>query len=189
MCYGIERSVNFTHDSVGSSLPSIHYRPIRPGDWHRLHLFHQTLSRETVEQSFHGAKRELTTPLAHRLSDVDGREDFALVATTGTRGRIIGLASCTRVSPTCSEIAVVSEDAYQHHGVGRQLTKRLREMALKNGITEFITDVLPGNDAALRLLHEAGSTHTNWEGGEIDVHVDLKEESQARHGRRHPNRS
>ena len=54
--------------------------------------------------------------------------------------------------------------------------KRLREVALQNGITEFIAEVLPGNIAALRLLHEAGSTRTHWDDGEIDVHVEILDE-------------
>jgi hypothetical protein len=50
---------------------------------------HERLSVETVEQRFHGARRELSERLAHRFTELDGRNDVALVATTGTRGRII----------------------------------------------------------------------------------------------------
>jgi GNAT superfamily N-acetyltransferase len=70
-------------------------------------------------------------------------------------------------------VAFVVEDAYQHHGVGRRLLKRLRDVALENGITEFDAEVLPGNVAALRLLGDVGPAHSHLDRGEIDVQVDL----------------
>jgi GNAT superfamily N-acetyltransferase len=159
--------------SIAHRLHDIHYRPIRPDDWHRLQLFHRRLSMDTVVLRFHAAKRELSTPLSHRLTDLDPANDVALVATTGTRGRIIGVARYCRINATCAEVAFVVEDAYQHHGVGRQLMRRLRNIALQNGITELVGEVLPGNVAALRLLKDAGATRSVWHASAIEVHVDL----------------
>ena len=167
-----------TGQFVDRRLHDIHFRPVRPSDWHRLQLFHRRLSDDTVELRFHGAKRDLSTSVAHHFTDLDGKNDFALVATTGTRGRIIGIASYNRVSPTCAEVALVIEDAYQHHGIGRRLMQRLREVALQNGITEFVADVLPTNLAALRLLEVTGSTQSRKGAGEVDVRVDLLNSSE-----------
>jgi ribosomal protein S18 acetylase RimI-like enzyme len=78
-------------------------------------------------------------------------------------------------------VAVVVEDAFQHHGVGHRLMGRLREIALQNGITEFVAEVLPGNTAALHLLRAAGSTEAHFEGGEVEARVDLTKSPQPMH--------
>lgn len=156
---------------------NLHFRPIRPDDWRRLQLFHDRLSEATVRRRFHASKRVLTTPLAHYFTDLDGHDNAAILATTGTRGRIVGVARYNRISPTCAEVAFVIEDAYQHHGVGRRLMQRLRALALENGITEFVAEVLPGNTPMFRLLREAGPTRVNVEGGECEVYVDLRHAS------------
>lgn len=161
-------------DTVTSQLESLHIRPIRADDWHRLQLFHQRLSPSTVERRFHGAKRELTTPLALRFADVDGRNDVAFVATTGTRGRIVGVGRYARVSPTAAEVAFVVEDAFQHHGIGSRLMRRLVDTARENGITEFVAEVLTGNAPMYRLLREAGPIETRGSGGVCEVRVDLR---------------
>lgn len=155
----------------------IHFRPIRPDDWHRLQLFHNRLSESTVRRRFHASKRALTTPLAHYFTDLDGRDNVAIVATTGTRGRIVGVARYNRISPTCAEVAFVVEDAYQHRGVGSRLMQRLRALALENGITEFVAEVLPGNTPMFRLLHKAGPTRVHARDGECEVYVDLRSAS------------
>jgi GNAT superfamily N-acetyltransferase len=160
-------------DHINAQLESIHIRPIQPTDWHRLQLFHQRLSSGTVELRFHGAKRELSTPLALRFTGVDGQNDVAFVATTGTRGRIVGVARYSRVSPTCAEVAFVVEDGFQGHGVGSRLMRRLIESARQNGITELVAEVMAGNTPMFRLLRQAGPTRVDASGGVCEVHVDL----------------
>ena len=49
-----------------------------------------------MQRRFFGAKRELSEPLAHRFTQLDGQNDVGLVATTGTRGRIIGVGRYNR---------------------------------------------------------------------------------------------
>ena len=163
--------------SIDQSLHNIHFRPIRPDDWHRLQQFHKRLSGSTIELRFHGAKRELSEPLAHRFTQLDGYSDVAWVATTGTRGRIIGVARYNHITPTSAEVAFVVEDGYQHHGVGHRLMQRLRETAIANGITEFVAEVLPGNTAMLRLLREAGPTRVHFDQGVCEAYVNLTQGS------------
>lgn len=126
-----------------------------------------------MRRRFHGAKRELSEPLAHRLTELDGQNDVAIVATTGTRGRIVGVARFCRMSPTSAEVAFVIEDEYQHLGIGRRLMRRLRATALQNGITEFVAEVLPGNMPMLHLLHEAGPAEVHFDQGVCEVRVEL----------------
>jgi RimJ/RimL family protein N-acetyltransferase len=95
------------------------------------------------------------------------------VATTGTRGRIVAVARYFRIDGRSAEMAIVVEDAYQGQGLGRRLMHRLREMALRDGITEFVAEVLPSNVAMFRLLEEMGETHTTYDRGVCEVRVGL----------------
>jgi GNAT superfamily N-acetyltransferase len=152
---------------------NIRYRTISAGDWRRLQRFHRRLSATTVELRFHGAKRELSTPLAHRFTDVDGVDEVAIVATTGTRGRIVGVGRYSRMTPDCAEIAFVVEDEYQHHGIGSGLLRRLRKVALANAITTFVAEIMPGNTPMLHLLAEAGESHVRFIDGVLEATVKL----------------
>jgi GNAT superfamily N-acetyltransferase len=152
---------------------NIRYRTISPADWRRLQRFHRRLSEDTVELRFHGAKRELSTPLAHHFADVDGVDDVAIVATTGTRGRIVGVGRYSRMSPDCAEVAFVVEDAYQHHGIGRGLMRRLRDVALANGITRFVAEIMPGNTAMVHLIEDVGESHVRFADGVLEATVEL----------------
>lgn len=167
-----------SQDAVERTLRNIRFRAIERDDWRRLQRFHRRLSDTTVELRFHGAKRELTEPLAHRFTDLDGHDNAAIVATTGTRGRIIGVARYCRISPTSAEVGFVIEDPYQHHRVGHRLMERLRRLAHENGITEFVADVLPDNTPMFLLLREVGPTENRYQRGEVEVHVPLESQVQ-----------
>ena len=151
----------------------IRFRPIRPDDWRRLQRFHRRLSEGTVELRFHAAKRELSEPLAHHFTALDFANDYGIVATTGTRGRIVGVARYNRIDNTSAEVAFVIEDAYQHHGLGRKLMAHLVRAARRNGIAEFVAEVMPGNNAMMQLLREVGPARVRFDGCGYEVRVDL----------------
>ena len=163
---------------MGERLHDIHFRPIRPDDWRKLQRFHARLSPETVQHRFHGFKRELSVPLAHTFANVDGVNDAAIVATTGTRGRIVGVARYCRLSPSVAEVAIVVEDAYQGRGMGGRLMRHLRELALANGITVFVAEVLADNTPMLHLLRKMGTTRTRHDRGDCEVEGDLTTHAQ-----------
>ena len=151
----------------------IHIRTISRDDWKRLQQFHARLSPTTVSLRFHAAKRELTEPLAHRFTEMDGRDEVALVAVEGTGERIVGVARYSRLDLASAEVAFVVEDKYQRHHIGSLLMARLKAAALRNGITKFVAEVIPGNTPMLRLLAEAGPTRCHSARDEYEVTVDL----------------
>lgn len=168
--------------ALEDQLHDLHFRPVVPDDWRRLQRFHDRLSQQTVQLRFHGAKQHLSEPLAHRFTQVDGRANVAWVATTGTHGRIVGVARYFRIEQSCAEVAFVIEDQYQHHGVGRRLMRRLARTARENGITQFIAEVMPGNQAMLHLLQEAGAVDARLKNGVYEVHVTLSEMQECADG-------
>ena len=159
---------------------NIHFRIIRPDDWHRLQLFHQRLSEASIRQRFHHAKPNLSSPFAHFFSDWDCHERVAVVATTGTRGRIVGDARFVRLDKHSAEVAFVVEDAFQGHGIGHHLMDHLAAEAAKYGITEFVAWVQPENEAMLRLLRETGPVRVRHEDGMDEVRLDLSGHHPAR---------
>ncbi len=161
-------------DTAGPvDLNSIHFRPIEPEDRTRLQRFHARLSVPTVEQRFHAAKKDLTDPLARRFTNLDDRDEFAVVATTGTRGRIIGVGRYARIDDRSAEVAFVIEDAYQGHGIGKRLMQRLRAQAIACGVNEFVAYILPANTAMVRLLQGTGPTSSRWEDNTLEVRTQL----------------
>lgn len=160
--------------STDRRIHDVHFRMIRPDDWQRLRRFHARLSPTTVQHRFHGLKRELSIPLAHTFTEVDGVNDAAIVATTGTRGRIVGVARYCRLSPTAAEVAFVVEDEYQGRGIGGRLMRHLRDLALANGITVFVAEVLTDNVPMLRLLEHIGPTRRHYDRGCCEVEVKLR---------------
>ena len=159
---------------------SIRMRPIRPDDGRKLQRLHGRLSDSTIYQRFHGPKPELDEVWARRFAELDGHAAAAFVATTGTRGRIVGVARYYKIgATTTAEVAFVVEDAYQGCGLGTRLMKRLREQALRNGITEFVALLLPHNERMLRLLRAVGPTQIRAESGTVEVQVDISQAEAA----------
>jgi RimJ/RimL family protein N-acetyltransferase len=164
---------NDTQRSSIRRVHDVHFRAIRPDDWERLQRFHARLSPSTVQHRFHGSKRELSIPLAHTFTDVDGVNDAAIVATTGTRGRIIGVARYCRLTPSSAEVAFVVEDAYQGKGIGGRLMRHLKDLAVANGVTTFVAEVLSDNVPMFHLLEKVGPAHRRYDRGSCEVVVDL----------------
>jgi RimJ/RimL family protein N-acetyltransferase len=158
----------------------IRIRPIRPNDGRKLQRLHGRLSDVTIYQRFHGPKPELDEVWARRFTALDGHAAAAFVATTGTRGRIVGVARYYKIgATTTAEVAFVVEDAYQGCGIGTRLMKRLREQALRSGITEFVALLLPRNERMLRLLRALGPTQIRVESGTVEVQVGISQAEAA----------
>ncbi|MFM2090654.1 MAG: hypothetical protein RLZZ127_1143 [Planctomycetota bacterium] len=140
-------------------------RPIRPADEPAMVRFHQGLSDRTVD---HRWLRPL--PLAvridhHRLAGVchnDYDREIALVVdrrtTSGDAHEILAIGRLTRLreDPACAEMGMVVGDAWQGHGLGRELTRRLVAVAASEGVRRIVCHIRDGNAAGAHLLVRAG---------------------------------
>jgi len=107
------------------------------------------------------------------LGSVDGHERLALVAEAGD-GRVVGMARFHRLQDGHADVAVVVEDAFQHHGVGRRLMAELSRAARREGVTIFDVEVLGDNVDALRLLRSlAPHRQLHLESGVFETRVSL----------------
>ncbi len=157
----------------GTMLP---YRPIRSSDREALQRFHSRHSDVSIYLRFFSLQRTLGDEQARYFTEIDGVNRFALVAHDPTDpNEIIGVARFDREPGTDrAEYAAIVADAWQGHGLGLQLTRRLIEAAQRRGVTVFRAFVLPHNVHMLHLLRELGLPETmHYEDGVERVDIDL----------------
>lgn len=149
-------------------------RPLREDDTPRLVRMFDRLSRETVHRRFFTLTPKLDGPLLQALTSVDHDRHEALVVTLGDE--IVAIASYYRHpdDPTTADVAVLVEDAWQHHGLGRRLMRQLVRLARDNGVTSFHADVLAENTPAVGLIRGMNrDAHARFEAGGLTYDLPL----------------
>jgi RimJ/RimL family protein N-acetyltransferase len=128
-------------------------REIEVDDVDRLRRMFTRLSADSVYHRFFSPIQEPPRSALLWLASVDHQDRDALVALDGDE--IVGVARYdTRAGSHAAEIAVTVEDAWQHQGLGKRLTKRLAQRAIDHGIESFEATVMPDNRQALGLLRK-----------------------------------
>jgi GNAT superfamily N-acetyltransferase len=88
-----------------------------------------------------------------------------------------------------AEIAVTVEDPWQHHGLGRHLTRHLAVLARDRGYDTFVARILPDNRAALGLMQRlAPDARLQFADGDYEARFPLTDAVQPpmTHGDRQP---
>ena len=140
-----------TNMRVGDQVLTV--REIRLDDVERLERMFTRLSADTVYRRFFSPIVAPRRSALVWLTAVDHDRRDALVALDGDE--IVAVARYdSRPDDSTAEIAVTVEDAWQHQGIGRRLTKRLARRAVDHGIESFTASVLADNRPALGLLRK-----------------------------------
>jgi acetyl coenzyme A synthetase (ADP forming)-like protein len=127
-------------------------------DVDELVAFFSRLSERSRFLRFHGLGTG-GPEIARTFVDPDWDELGALVGTLGEVGdeRIVALGSYQRLrEATTAEAAFAVEDALQRRGIGTRLLEQLAERAAAHGIESFVAEVLPENEAMLRVFEDVG---------------------------------
>jgi acetyl coenzyme A synthetase (ADP forming)-like protein len=132
-----------------------HVRPVRPADEPALATFLEGMSAESRQMRFFTAAANLEGA-AHSFVDVDYRDRFGLVATTGEDGEIAAHAAYLRIDAERAEVAFEVADRLRGEGIATTLLAHLAEVASAAGIDRFEADVLPGNWRMLAVFRESG---------------------------------
>ncbi len=142
----------------------------RAGDAPALLDFFSALSPQSMYQRFHGTRR-VTAELVEPFLDPDWDELGSLMARIGDDGRVVALASYARLRDArTAEVAFAVADELHGRGVATRLLEQLVAEAAARGIEAFVAEVLPGNEAMLRVFEDAGFDVTRrLEGGEVEV--------------------
>jgi len=139
-------------------------RPIREQDEPLLVEFHRSLSDESVYlRYFHVESfdyRTMHQQLA-RLCSIDYDEEFVFVAekrdSRNDLFEIIGVARLVKlVGGDTAEFAVVISDAWQNHGLGTEMVRRLLQLARNEGLRHMTADILARNSNMRRVCQQLG---------------------------------
>src|SRR4029453_15158783 len=115
------------------------------------------LAPEASRRRFFAPRRELSELEIHRLTALDGWNQYALgVGDRGGNGPLegVGVAGFGRTSEDSktAEIAITIVDAYQGRGIGKALLTRIANSATTRGIHVLHAIVLPDNPPNIALL-------------------------------------
>lgn len=139
-------------------------RPIRPEDEPKVVEFHKTLSEKSVYLRYFRAfqfDQRVEHERLVRICHVDYDREVVLVAEKqeedGTR--ILGIGRLTRAGRSdTAEFALLISDAYQGHGLGTELLKRLLAYGRQEGITRVEAYILAENRGMLHVCGKLGFT-------------------------------
>ena len=155
-------------------------RPIRPEDEPLMVQFHATLSEESVYMRyFHYI--QYNQRVAHerltRLCFIDYDREMALVVertdpNTGAR-TILAIGRLSKLHQSAeAEFAILVSDAWQGHGFGGELLRRLVQIGRDEKLQRIIASILADNVAMQRVSRKTGFKLQRTE-GEFRAELDL----------------
>ena len=142
-------------EATADVLSEVSIRPIRPDDRERIVRAIEYTSARTYSRRFHQVVHRFTDQELTYLTEVDGNDHVALVATERRRpDRLVAIARFARdrANPREAEFAITVHDPYQRRGIGRGMLTLLRRAAIEHGITELRAFVETDNEAMVGLM-------------------------------------
>ncbi len=140
----------------------VRIRPIRAEDKQRLSEAFRNLEPDSIYTRFFHRKKNLTDANLKDATEVDFDEVVALVVTIGENddetiiagGRYVAFDAANHQRH--AEIAFTVEEDFQGQGIAGHLLRHLVSIARKKGIAQFEADVLPQNQAMLKVFSRSG---------------------------------
>jgi acetyltransferase len=156
--------VKYLSQWTSKSGMAVTIRPIRPEDEPLMVEFHATLSEESVYMRyFHYI--QYNQRVAHerltRLCFIDYDREMALVVEredpkTGKHA-ILGIGRLSKLHQTAeAEFAILVSDAYQGHGFGGELLRRLVQIGRDEKLKRIVATILNDNVAMQRVSRKIG---------------------------------
>jgi RimJ/RimL family protein N-acetyltransferase len=131
-------------------------RPIIPSDATALAEAIRSADVETLRRRFLGAPPPLTPDRLRRLTTVDYRRRFALIAATEA-GSGVGVARYEWTDGGRAEAAVVVDPGWRRVGLATAMVDLLARAALERGIDTFTATYLAENRPVTALVNLAGA--------------------------------
>jgi len=158
-------------------------RPIRPEDEPLLVKFHESLSEQSVYYRYFSALK-LPQRIAHerliRICFNDFDREIALVVerkhhTNGTH-EILGVGRLSKNHGLNeAEFSLVVADAWQNHGVGKQLLEELIQIGRDEKLDAILGFILPENHAMQHLCRKLGfELQFDGDGSQWKARLDLR---------------
>jgi acetate---CoA ligase (ADP-forming) len=134
---------------------TVHVRPVRSDDHDGLLAFLRSLSPDSIFFRFFSGSVDLEKA-ARWAVDVDYRNRYGLVVTSGPEASIVGHGTYQSTGDGRAEVAFAVSDALQGQGLGTILLAHLAEAATENSIGTFYAEVLPANHRMVEVFRESG---------------------------------
>ena len=161
-------------------------RPIRPEDAEPLRAGFALLEPDEIRQRFLHTMKELSPEVAERLTHVNPRTEFALVAAEPLPPGEALVGAVARVSidenGRDAEFAILVSRYIKHMGLGRYLMTRLVKWAKGKKLSRLYGDVLESNAPMLSLAQSLGFQREYHQdtAGLVRVTLELKPRSSSR---------
>jgi GNAT superfamily N-acetyltransferase len=137
----------------------VQVRPILPSDAPELAAAIRDADPADLRARFLGGPPRITDEVLDRLTRLDYRNRFALVARAAGRGvavaRYSRLAADDEAGPAAAEIAVAVAPEWRRVGLASALIAALADRALECGIESFTALFLPSNKPVAELADQA----------------------------------
>ena len=134
-------------------------RAVRPDDKALVLEALPGVSPESIQRRLFTTKKEITEEGLRKITEVDFVNTVALVAALENDGaeRLAGGGRYIRIGESKrAEVAFLIEDEFQGLGIALRIFKHLVGIARESGITEFEAEVLPTNEAMLKVFARSG---------------------------------
>jgi GNAT superfamily N-acetyltransferase len=137
-------------------MSDITIRAVRPDDKERIVKAFRALDRRSVYLRFFSHKKDLSEEELRRITECDGVNEVALVATVGSGDQeiIVGLGNYVR-GGAAADIAFAVEEDFQGRGIASRLLQQLAHIARANGVRQLEADVLAENMPMLTVLRHS----------------------------------
>ena len=138
-------------------------RPIRPEDEPMIRAFHYTLSEHSVYYRYFNAMN-LDQRIAHdrlaRICFIDYDREMALVVERTGEGGEAEIIAVGRLSQLhgmkAAEFSMTISDAWQRHGLGSELLRRLVQIGKDEGLERISADILADNMGMRAVAKKVG---------------------------------
>jgi GNAT superfamily N-acetyltransferase len=157
---------------------AVQLRAALAGDRSALRAFLERLSPTTVQLRYLRPAGKLADTVAdlelNRILDARPSDHVVVLAVDGEDVR--GVGEFIREQPNQAELALVVEDDFQGHGIGRALFCRLEQLAHDRGIVAFTGDIAHNNQRIIRFLRGTGRalrTYFGYGSLRFDLELDL----------------
>ncbi len=144
--------------------PDLVMRPVDTNDLAAIIDAFRRLSPGSFYHRFFTITPDPTTLVTSHVARVGDRDHRALVVLDGDRVVATAQWDRARLNPEEAEIAVTVDDAWQHRGLGRVLTRALASDAHGHGIATLSASVLAENHPARALALRNGPTTVSTDG-------------------------
>lgn len=141
-------------DAVRADGGLVHIRPVDATDKEQIDGLDERVSDRAIYLRFFSVSRHTARVYLDRLIRPPDPTHSALIATVD--GVPVGVAGYELLGPGRAEVALLVDDAHQHEGIGTLLIEHLAAVARRDGIRQFVAEVLAENAAMIGVLHDLG---------------------------------